>query len=221
MNNANLAFERAVEAHRGERYVEANALIIECLESASNIRDGECLAKGLLLFADNLFYHCPEGDNPFEGRRVAAKEALGLFRELGDRRGEARAVLILASWDRSRNQGHFRSFGEGHLRAHFSSPSGSVSKAVLFFVSFIRRAHEDQLPIALGVTILTGCPVEPVKRLCLPAGRRIFNPRKSAHCSNRGVGPSRRSPSARCGQSFQRLHAACVGRLRFERRFAS
>ena len=60
---------------------------------------------------------------------------------------------------------------------HFSSLSGSVSKAVLFFVSFIRRAHEDQLPTTLGVPILTRCPVEPVKRLYLLAGRRIFNHR--------------------------------------------
>jgi tetratricopeptide (TPR) repeat protein len=95
----NLAFERAVEAHREERYREANALIIECLESASNIRDGECLANGLLLFADNLLCYCPEGDDPFEGRRVAAQEALRLFRDLGDRRGEARSLLILASVD--------------------------------------------------------------------------------------------------------------------------
>ena len=99
MNNADQALSRATEAHREGRYEEANVLIIECLESAGNIRDGECLANGLLLFADNLLCHCPEGDDPFEGRRVAAQEALRLFRELGDRRGESRALLILASVD--------------------------------------------------------------------------------------------------------------------------
>jgi hypothetical protein len=91
------------EAQRGEQYQEAHAILVECLESARNVRDYERLANALLLFADNLLEWCPEGDDPFECRKVAAEEALRLFSGVADKRGEARALLILASVDRDRS----------------------------------------------------------------------------------------------------------------------
>lgn len=87
------------QAQREERYEEAHELLIEYLESASNLRDGERLANGLLAFAENLLYCCPESDDPFEGRKEAAQAALGIFEELGDKRGITNALLILASVD--------------------------------------------------------------------------------------------------------------------------
>ncbi|HWB10684.1 MAG TPA: hypothetical protein VG826_15755 [Pirellulales bacterium] len=91
------------EAQRNEQYQEAHAILVECLESARNVRAYERLANALLLFADNLLEWCPEGDDPFERRKMAAEEALKLFSELADKRGEARALLILATVDRERS----------------------------------------------------------------------------------------------------------------------
>lgn len=96
------AFDQALTAHRERRYEDAHSLLLDCLESAANIHDGETLANGLLLFADNLLYCCPVGDDPFECRKLAAEEALKLFRDEGDNVGEARALLIIASADFSR-----------------------------------------------------------------------------------------------------------------------
>lgn len=95
----------AIEARRDERYADAHAHLIECLESAANIGDGERLANALLVFADNVYEWCPEGDDPFEARKAAAEEALSIFRNLGDKKGEASALLILASVDFDRSRG--------------------------------------------------------------------------------------------------------------------
>lgn len=92
-------FNVAQALHRRGHYAQAHQAIIECIESAVNVRHGERLADGLLLFADNLLHYCPEGGDPFTARKAAASEALELFRQLGDTRGEARALLVLSSVD--------------------------------------------------------------------------------------------------------------------------
>jgi hypothetical protein len=89
--------EEARQAQPDERYEDAHSLIIECLESAASLDDRERLANALLLLADNLLYCCPEGEDRFAYRKFAAEQALNFFRELDDRRGEARALLTLAS----------------------------------------------------------------------------------------------------------------------------
>jgi hypothetical protein len=104
--------------------------------------------------------------------------------------------MLRLRWDRSLNQGQFRSFEEGHLE---SVPS---------FVSF--RAHRQNCLVlcllpSRRIRLSCALPMHVPHRvghfdcLCLCAGGRMFNSPRSTHCSYRGVGPSRRSLSARRG----------------------
>lgn len=85
------------QAQREERYDDARVMLVEYLESASNLGDREKQAYGLLAAAENVLYCCPAEDDPFAHRKEAADMAMAIFRELGDQRGTSRAMMILAS----------------------------------------------------------------------------------------------------------------------------
>lgn len=87
----------ALDAQANESYAEAFSLLIDCLESAANTQDAPVMAAGLMAFAENVLEWCPCDSDPFELRRQAAQEALKIFRDIGDRKGEANALLILAT----------------------------------------------------------------------------------------------------------------------------
>ena len=167
MNKANQALSRATEAMRDDRHGEANALLIECLESASSIRDDECLSNALVLVADNLFHCCPEGENLFERRKMVAQEALRLSRECGNRRGESHALLILASVDADLDLGNeslgvAREIGDKPLMAMAMEwisnalwLSGKKQEGVRVASEAVQLARECNAPELLVQTLFT------------------------------------------------------------------
>lgn len=123
--------ELALDARAHENYEEAHGLLLDCLASAAERRDGAVLANALLAFADNLLEWCPGDDDPFHSRKCATEEALTVFRGIGDPAGEARALLILASVDHDRSQEFDlaaleigRQICDNHIIARFKTMAG-------------------------------------------------------------------------------------------------
>lgn len=88
------------QARRDERLEAAHHLYEKSLKLARKTRDKRAIARALLALADNAMWFLPPGaSNGLRLRERLAKQALGLFRKLGDEKGIADALWMQAASD--------------------------------------------------------------------------------------------------------------------------
>lgn len=87
-------------ARQDERPEAAHGLYEKSLELARTKRDARATGRALLALADNAMWFLPPGaSNAFELREQLAKQALEIFRQLGDEKGIADALWMVAASD--------------------------------------------------------------------------------------------------------------------------
>jgi tetratricopeptide (TPR) repeat protein len=97
LEKARALLERARTERRQGRDAFAHAYCVQSLNLFRGHRDRPGEAAALLELADLALHHNPTGDNSFERRKRLCEEALAIYRTLGERRGTASALRLLAS----------------------------------------------------------------------------------------------------------------------------
>jgi hypothetical protein len=88
--------DRAHALRREGRDPDANVSFLQALALFRSVGDRSGEAEVLVDLADLAMHYNPSGENPFERRKRLCEEGLAIYRELGERRGMARALRLLA-----------------------------------------------------------------------------------------------------------------------------
>jgi tetratricopeptide (TPR) repeat protein len=97
LEKARALFERGRTARREGRDEFAHGFYTQSLNLCRGHRDRQGEAAALVELADLALHYNPTGQDPFSLRKALAEKALALYRDLGDKRGAARALRVLAS----------------------------------------------------------------------------------------------------------------------------
>jgi tetratricopeptide (TPR) repeat protein len=97
VEKARVLREQAAAARRAGQEEQAKGLMTQSLNLCRGHGDQQGIADSLVVLAD-LALHTVSGDeDPFTLRRRLSEEALGIYREIADRLGIARAARVLAT----------------------------------------------------------------------------------------------------------------------------
>jgi tetratricopeptide (TPR) repeat protein len=97
LEKARALFERGQAARREGRDHFAHGYYTQSLNLCRGHGDRPGEAAALVALADLALHYNPTDQGPFSLRKSLAEQALAIYRDLGDKRGTARALRVLAS----------------------------------------------------------------------------------------------------------------------------